>query len=247
MVPAWLSFFDAILAVVLATVGVLGAHYYYMAPFQGFQLFAFGFVLSIIGLTFGLIGIFMTRTPARAAVRPRAKFGTFLSLAVAVPILLLFLSGRKYPAINDITTDFDNPPEFTRAPQFPANQGRDMKYDKQRYAERQAAGYDELAPLKMPSDPDATFAKVEAAAKEVPTWLITVDDPKAHTLEGIATSRLFHFNDDFVIQVRPAADGPGSLVEMRSKSRVGIGDFGVNYKRIKMFFAMLSGDSSASG
>src|SRR5271155_3007634 len=102
MVPAWLSFFNAILAVVLATVGVLGAHYYYMAPFQGFQLFAFGFVLSIIGLTFGLIGIFMTRTPARAAVRPRAKFGTFLSLVVAVPILLLFLSGRKYPAINDI-------------------------------------------------------------------------------------------------------------------------------------------------
>jgi uncharacterized protein (DUF1499 family) len=42
--------------------------------------------------------------------------------------------------------------------------------------------------------------------------------------------------DDFVIQVRPAPDGTGSLIEMRSKSRDGIGDFGVNYKRIRMFF-----------
>ncbi len=244
MIPAWLSFFDAILAIVLATVGVLGAHYHFVAPFQGFQLFAFGFVLSLVGLIAGLIGISMTRSPARAAARPRALFGTVASLAVAVPILLIFLSGRKYPPINDITTDFDNPPEFTHAPEFADNQGRDMKYNKARYAERQSAGYGELAPLKVASDPDASFVKVEATAKEMPTWVITLDDPKARALEGVATSGLFHFHDDFVIQVRPATDGTGSLIEMRSKSRDGIGDFGVNYTRIKTFFGKLEGDSA---
>jgi uncharacterized protein (DUF1499 family) len=247
MIPAWLSFFDAILAIVLATVGVLSAHFFYLAPFQGFQLFAFGFVISLIGVIAGLIGIFMTRSPSRAVARPRALFGTVASLAIFVPILLIFFSGRKYPPINDITTDFDNPPEFTHASELADNQGRDMKYNKLRYAERQSTGYGGLAPLKVATDPDATFAKVEATAKQMPTWLITSDDPKVRALEGVATSDLFHFHDDFVIQVRPATDGPGSLIEMRSKSRVGIGDFGVNYKRIKTFFDALGGGSGAAG
>jgi len=247
MIPAWLSFFDAILAIVLATVGVLGAHFYFVAPFQGFQLFAFGFVLGLVGAIAGLIGILMTRSGVRAGARPRAVFGTVASLLVAVPILLIFLSGRKYPPINDITTDFDNPPEFAHAIELAENQGRDMKYNKLRYAQRQSAGYGELAPLKVAADPEATFAKVEATAKQMPTWVITADDPKARALEGVATSALFHFHDDFVIQVRPATDGTGSLIEMRSKSRVGIGDFGVNYKRIRTFFDALGGSSGAAG
>jgi len=244
MIPAWLSFFDAILAIVLVTVGVLGAHFYFVAPFQGFQLFAFGFVLGLVGAIAGLIGILMTRSPARAVARPRAVFGTVASLAVVLPIFLIAMSGRGYPPINDITTDFDNPPEFMHATELADNQGRDMKYDKARYAQRQTAGYGELAPLKVAADPDTAFAKVEATAKQMPAWVITSDDPKAHVLEGVATSRLFHFHDDFVIQVRPAAGGTGSLIEMRSKSRDGIGDFGVNCKRIRTFFAKFGEDST---
>ncbi len=38
-----------------------------------------------------------------------------------------------------------------------------------------------------------------------------------------------------MIQIRPTPDGV-SLIEMRSKSRDGIGDFGVNAKRIRRFF-----------
>ncbi|MGD0120687.1 MAG: DUF1499 domain-containing protein, partial [Candidatus Binatus sp.] len=38
-----------------------------------------------------------------------------------------------------------------------------------------------------------------------------------------------------VIQVRPTPDG-ASLIEMRSKSRDGVGDFGVNARRIHRFF-----------
>ena len=38
-----------------------------------------------------------------------------------------------------------------------------------------------------------------------------------------------------MIQVRPAPDGQ-SLIEMRSKSRDGIGDQGVNARRIRRFF-----------
>jgi uncharacterized protein (DUF1499 family) len=242
MIPAWLSFLDALLAVVLVAVGIVAAHFRFTPPFLGFQLFALGFLLSIVGFILGVIGIFATRSGPRAAARPRAVFGTIVNVVIAVPLILIVVGSRKYPPINDITTDFDNPPEFEHAAEIPANRGRDMKYDKQKFAARQSAGYPDLAPLKMPTDPSATFAKVEATAKEIPSWEITTEYPNTHSLEGVATSRLFHFNDDFVIQVRP--DGAGSVIEMRSKSRDGIGDFGMNYKRIKMFFGKLSGEPS---
>ena len=57
----------------------------------------------------------------------------------------------------------------------------------------------------------------------------------------MATSTLFRFHDDFVIQVRPAAETDYSLVEMRSKSRDGKGDLGTNYNRIESFFRALEG------
>ncbi len=58
-------------------------------------------------------------------------------------------------------------------------------------------------------------------------------------IEGVDTSWLFRFKDDFVIEVRP--DGAdGSLVHMRSKSRDGKGDVGANAKRIRAFFARVA-------
>lgn len=245
MIPAWLSFFDAILAVVLVLTGILGAHFAIATPFLGFQLFALGFLLGIVGFIVGVIGIFATRSAERAAARPRAVFGTVLSMFVAFPVIVIILSSLKYPPINDITTDVDNPPEFEHATELPPNQSRDMKYDKPKYAERQSNGYGNVAPLKVNSDPDATFAKVEAVAKQMPSWEVTAEYPKTRSIEGVCTSSLFHFQDDFVIQVRPATDGGSSLIEMRSKSRDGLGDFGVNYKRIKRFFARFTQDSGA--
>ena len=51
-----------------------------------------------------------------------------------------------------------------------------------------------------------------------------------------------------MIQVRPGPDANSSLVEMRSRSRDGTGDFGANYKRIQGFFGMLKpgGDAGAA-
>ena len=238
MVPAWLAFFDGMLAVTLVAVGIVGAHFYFTAPFFGFQLFLFGFLLSVLGLILGVIGLLMTRSPARRAARPRAVIGTVLSLVIALPIFAILTRSGKYPPINDITTDFENPPEYVHAVQLIPNQGRDMKYNRDKYMARQQQGYPALAAETVNADPAAVFERVKNVAGSIPEWQTTYEDPKTMTLEGVSTSHLFHFQDDFVIQVRPGPNG-GSLVEMRSKSRDGIGDFGVNYNRILMFLDKL--------
>lgn len=240
MIPAWLAFFDSLLAVALVLAGMVGAHWRYLTPFGGFQLFVLGFFLGIIALLFGIIGIFATRNPIRAPARPRAVVGAILGLFVVAPVLWQIATSSKYPPINDITTDADNPPEFIHAVELAPNHGRDMKYDKAKFADKQQKGYGEVAPLKMPEPPDDAFKTVAKKASEMPSWKITSSDPQSRTIEGVCTSGLFHFQDDFVIQVRPDPAGSGSLLEMRSKSRDGVGDLGVNYKRIKHFFAEVS-------
>ena len=235
MTFAWLAFFDAILAIAMIGAGMTGAHFRLTAPFMGFQLFALGFLLSIIGTLVGLLAIFLTRTPQAQAGRKRAVLATVVCVLIAVPIFLTLISSRKYPPINDITTDFDNPPEFVYAQQLQHEPNRDMKYNKAKYADRQLAGYGPIGPIKEHLDPAAAFARVTEVAKASPNWTITRSDSDTKTLEVVATSKLWHFNDDVVIQVRPTPDG-ASLIEMRSKSRDGIGDFGVNAKRIRRFF-----------
>jgi len=244
MAIAWLAFLDSLMAVAMIGAGIFGAHYRYFPPFSGFQMFLMGFFLGFLAFLMGLIGILATRKSLNPSARARAKVGTAVGLLVVIPILWLMLTGPKVPAINDITTDFDNPPEFTHALEINQNHGRDMKYDRAKYADRQLRGYGPLAPLKLPVPPDEAFKTVQQTAAQMPTWTITMTDPATHTIEGYSTSSLFHFRDDFVIQVRPDT-GSGSLVEMRSKSRDGIGDFGVNYKRIKGFFAAISPSSSS--
>ena len=247
MTVAWLAFYDGLLAVAMIAAGVVGAHWRYVLPFTGFQMFLLGFLLGFVSLLLGLIGIFATRNPIRAPARPRAVIGTILGLFSIAPVLSIVLpsvlTGHSPPSINDITTDFDNPPEFMHAQKMNANRDRDMKYHKAKYADRQLQGYGPLAPLKMPEPPDDAFKAVQRTASQMPTWTITNTNLVTRTIEGYSTSDLFHFNDDFVIQVRPGENG-GSLLEMRSKSRDGIGDNGVNHKRIKDFFAAISPGSS---
>ena len=58
-------------------------------------------------------------------------------------------------------------------------------------------------------------------------------DAKAGTIEAVDTTKWFGFKDDIAIRVR--ADGAGSRIDIRSKSRVGRSDLGTNARRIRAY------------
>ncbi len=240
MILAWLCYYDGLIAIAAAAAGIISAHYELTAPFFGFQLMLIGLVFAVLALLSGLIALPMTYfSPKRRAGLSRAQIGLVLALIIILPIAVVVSKTRQYPLINDITTDTQKPPVFVKANEYQPKQGRDLSYKPQFAAIQNASpAYKDLAPLKMDGPPDDVFKKVAILAGEVPSWRITRNDPATHTLEGVATSGLFKFHDDFVIEVRPA-DGGGSLVEMRSKSRDGTGDLGANYHRIVSFLSIV--------
>jgi len=240
MILAWLCFYDGIIAIAVVAAGIVSAHFELTAPFFGFQLLLIGLVFAVLALLSGLIALPMTYfSPKRRAALGRAVIGLVLALVIILPIAFIVATHKQYPVINDITTDTQKPPAFVKANEYQPKRGRDLSYNPQFAAvQNGAAAYRYLAPLKMDGPPDEVFKRVAIMAGEVPNWQITRNDPQNRTLEGVAISKLFKFHDDFVIEVRPA-DGGGSLVEMRSKSRDGKGDFGANYHRIISFFRIM--------
>ena len=87
--------------------------------------------------------------------------------------------------------------------------------------------------------PQVRRQRALAAARQRPDWEIDSVNEPSRTFEGVATSRIFGFQDDFAVRVRP--DGSGSVVDMRSKSRDGKGDLGANAARIRSFLDELAG------
>jgi uncharacterized protein (DUF1499 family) len=223
----WASRFGAA-GIAAFVLGPLMAHLAVVPAMAGFVVFGLGGLLGLLALVVGIIGILRGRG---------ATLGLALGLVITLAFLAIAVPSGKLPPINDITTDTMNPPQFVTAPSLPANRGRDMSYPGASFAARQRRGYPTLAPLHVDMPPNEAFQRVQAAARHMPGWEITRTEPAARALEGVATTRLFRFKDDFVIEVRPQ-DGH-SIVQMRSKSRDGKGDIGANAARITAFFAAL--------
>ena len=68
-------------------------------------------------------------------------------------------------------------------------------------------------------------------------WTIVAADDTAGRIEASDRSRWFGFTDDIVIRITPS--GSGSRVDVRSSSRLGRSDFGVNAARVRAYLAAL--------
>jgi uncharacterized protein (DUF1499 family) len=201
-----------------------------------------GFVSLALG---GLVAIIVTILGIIRAFRRRGfgGGGTVAASIAALVFVVLAAGSRGAPRINDFTTDTTDPPVFKRAATLPPNAGRDLGYPAA-FAAQQATCCADLAPARLAQDPAAAFVVVEGTASAMPSWTVTSRDPQAGELEAVATSRLFGFQDDVVVRVRPDPAG-GSRVDMRSKSRVGQGDLGANAARIRAFETALATRAAA--
>ena len=163
-------------------------------------------------LAAGGLGLIAAIVALAALVRRKGAvvplIALLLGLLVAAVPAAAYVKARSVPSINDISTD-------------PKEQ-----------SEAQRMAYPDLVPLHLPVTPNIAFERAKGAVEEM-GWDIARDDPSAGRIEAVATSFWFGFKDDVVIRV--SADGAGSRIDVRSKSRVGKGDLGTNAQRIRAY------------
>ncbi|HEY5292558.1 MAG TPA: DUF1499 domain-containing protein [Burkholderiales bacterium] len=190
--------------------------------------------LAAVAMTL-LAAIFAYKQGARGALAASVA-GLVLSLVVAGPPLYYWRLVDQVPRIHDISTDTDKPPVYVAV--LPLRKGAENPTDySAEVAAQQKKAYPDIAPALLDLPPGQAFARAERAARAM-GWEIVAAAPGDLRIEATDTTLLFGFKDDIVIRI--AAAGNGSRVDVRSLSRVGKSDFGVNAKRIRKFMQQLS-------
>ncbi|GHB44055.1 hypothetical protein GCM10007094_36600 [Pseudovibrio japonicus] len=198
-----------------------------------------GVILAVIFSTLAAIA-FVLSLIALAAIllkKRRGLLSAILAFIITVPMVGVgaeMLYGQfEYPLINDITTDTQNPPMYWAAPVA-------TNYGGAAVAQQQRQSYPDIVPLHLSTPPDTTY-NIALSLIRSRGWQILGQRPEVGEVEAVAYSRLFGFADDIVIRITP--DGTGSILDMRSRSRVGEGDLGVNAARIEAFLDDMRSDT----
>ena len=197
----------------------------------GLGTFAISAVVAGIGGIICLIALLRKRGGTLPVIAAAAGLAAF-----AIPAAIV-AEGRSVPSIHDLTTDTATPPQFVAiTPELRGKDSNTIVYDPS-LAAKQAKGYPTLRPLIVADAPAAAFDEALAAAKAQGWQIVATQAPSR--IEATDTVPWWGFKDDVVVRLTP--EGTGSRIDVRSTSRVGVGDLGVNAKRISDYLAKIRG------
>jgi uncharacterized protein (DUF1499 family) len=235
------------------------------------RLALFGLVvvlLSIVVVRSGLLEVYPSLAAfgaglALAALAVLLAFASFVSIwrqgytglgralgGLLLALLLLAYPGylgyraSKLPAINDITTDTENPPRFDKLAHLrPSDR---LAYPKQ-FAALQEKTYPDIEPLDVDASPRTAFKAALGVVEKRKWQVIDARMPERRrdgVIEAVARTPIMGFRDDVVIRV--SAEGNGSRIDVRSASRYGLRDLGTNAARVASLLEDLNDAVSAA-
>jgi uncharacterized protein (DUF1499 family) len=225
----------AVLCVIAAVLSGVGYRLGWWHFRTGFSVLGVAFWGALAAVVVSVIGLVMGR-----AARPRLLLVGLLGALIGAVTAYIPWSYRhlasSLPYIHDISTDTHDPPELIAAAKLRKADDHPVAYDGAEVAAQQQKAYPDLAPLVTDVPKDQVFEAARSTLSDMGLE-ITAADPTVGRLEAVATSLLYGFKDDVAVRIR---DTPaGTRVDVRSKSRVGRSDLGINAKRIRTFLSKL--------
>ena len=223
-------------AFLVALFGVLLARYDLVPKTVGLFALLGGVLIAFAGVLAGVAGAGLNLKYKTQTLRT-ALIGLLLSGGYAGYMASRAHVASGVPGIHDITTDLANPPTFAHLSLRADNLAGVETL--QNWRTLHARAYADLKPLTIAKPVATVLSNAERLARKQ-GWEIVAVDAAAGQLEATASVSFIRYKDDVVVLVVPTQDGQGSLVDMRSVSRIGVSDLGVNAKRIRAFLAALA-------
>ncbi|MDH5552562.1 MAG: DUF1499 domain-containing protein [Nitrosomonas sp.] len=230
------SFRLALMGIVIVTLAVF---------VQRLELMDFRVAMAglVGGFVLGLLAVFMSVISLLLALRAKASgifsawAGLILGLLVTSPVLMTIYAASSVPAIHDISTDLKNPPEFVAMLALRTDNHNPLdRKNPTELATLQQVAYPGIVPVFINQNVNQVFEKAHALVI-ARGWEIVAASAQQGRIEATATTPIMGFKDDIVIRLRGASGG--TMVDMRSVSRVGKSDLGANAKRIEEFMVAL--------
>lgn len=229
--------FVGLIALAVLPVGALGHRFGVLELNTGLALVFSGIVLGTIVLVLGIATLVFVYARRRSADRMPALIGLAGSIVVLV-VTGPYYAALSLPMTNDVTTNRDDPPVFEHVAANLALAANLQDYTEEE-ARVQAEGYPDLVGIRASGGPRESFGKAVGVARAL-GWEVVSENADAGIIEATDTTFWFGFRDDLAIRVRREDDG--TVVDLRSASRVGLHDLGANAKRIRAFVELWNGD-----
>ena len=213
----------------------------------GFVILRYAFYAAVAGGVLAIVALIVARRDGPTS-RRKSLLAFLIAAAFVAYLGMHIVTAKSVPAIHDVTTDLADPPAFARLPlradnleNIPDNGRADLAAldPESRWNALHREGYGDLRGARLALAPAEALARAEALVRRR-GWDVAGVDRRGGTIEATDTTLFFRFKDDVVIRVRPdPMRAGGSIVDLRSISRVGGSDVGVNAKRIRAFLADL--------
>lgn len=210
---------------------------------EGFTVLRYALFAAMAGGLIAIVALLLARRGGRRGLLGRNLLALVVALLFVGYLGNLIVTARSVPAIHDVATNLADLPQFSvldvrddNLENVPDNDDPKLKVldPESRWKALHRQAYGDLRPLRLNMSVPDVIAKAGALARER-GWEIAKVDPRAGILEATDTTLFFRFKDDVVLRARPHPVKGGTEVDMRSISRVGGSDVGVNAKRIRAF------------
>ncbi|WP_134497303.1 DUF1499 domain-containing protein [Microvirga pakistanensis] len=204
---------------------------------SGFIALGLGLAVALIAAGLALVAFVRIWQEGRRGLGSAIKGLALAALVLGYPAFL-GLKALTLPAINDVSTDTDDPPVFSRSRvTLEARGGRIPPEVPAEDRELQRDAYVQIAPLSLDIPPEDAFPLVRKAAENLGWRIIEAVPPGGRTgagrLEAVDRTLILKIPSDITIRVRPRVDG--TRIDIRSASRIGEHDLGTNAARIRAF------------
>ncbi len=226
----------ALLTALLAVMAGFGSRWGLWNFRTGFTLLEWAAKGALAAAVLSLPVLWFTRPGSERRGFILALVGLALALTVVVVPWQWRRTAGTVPPIHDITTDLENPPPFVDVVPLRADAPNPVDHPGPEVAEQQRAAYPDLRPVILDTPLDASFDRAMEAVGRM-GWTVVGTDPAAGRIEATDRTFWFGFRDDVVIRLTPS--NGRTIVDVRSKSRVGRSDVGTNARRIRSYLDAL--------
>ena len=206
-----------------------------LLQWDGYKMFTLYVFAAQLGLALSGVGIVVlgyALLKNRSLTRPCLLVLLHGLLPTLAAVVAVGPGAFKAPLIHDIATDTDNPPEFETARALRRADENSLEYAGEGLAAMQKKAFPDLMPVFSDLDADAAFDRSLAAAEKL-GWTISEENRGDGRIEAYEVSVIFGFVDDVAIRITEMENG--NRIDLRSASRVGLGDLGMNADRIRKF------------
>ncbi|MCC5933875.1 MAG: DUF1499 domain-containing protein [Balneolales bacterium] len=195
-----------------------------------------GYMLIVFGIA-GLLSLYFANRSRSRGLHLSYTLLTVLLSVTAVSIALYWQAQvNNNPFLHEVSTDTQNPPAFDAILPLRADAPNPPEFGGDAVAMLQRAAFPDLITIYLPHPKQRVYDEAVSLIG-ARGWDLVAGNYETGLIEATEKLPWFGFKDDVVIRL--VSDNGRTVFDMRSKSRIGGTDLGVNAKRVQRFMADL--------